>query len=96
MSKTKGVSEAPTEPFLDDDDAPELTAERAAKLRPAREVLPHDVIDQFKRSPGRPKSESPKTQVTLRIDADVIEHWRAQGPGWQSGINAALRRASGL
>ncbi len=96
MSKTKGVSEAPTEPFIDDDDAPELTAERAAKLRPARDVLPHDVIDQFRRSPGRPKSESRKTQVTLRIDADVIEHWRAQGPGWQSGINAALRRASGL
>ena len=96
MSEHKGVSEAPIEPYLDDDDAPELTAERAAKLRPAREVLPHDVIDQFKRSPGRPRSESPKTQVTLRIDADVIEHWRAQGPGWQSGINAALRRASGL
>lgn len=81
---------------LDHDDAPELTAEGAAQLRPAREVLPDHIIDQFKRSPGRPKSETPKTQVTLRIDADVIEHWRSQGPGWQSGINAALRRASGL
>ena len=96
MSENKGLAEAPTEPFLDDDDAPELTAERAAKLRPAREVLPDDIINQFKRSPGRPKAETPKQQVTLRLDADVVEHWRAQGPGWQSGINAALRRASGL
>ena len=95
MSKISGMSEAPTEPFLDDD-TPELTAERAAQLRPAREVLPESVLNQFRRSPGRPKSEAPKQQVTLRIDADVLEYWRAQGPGWQSGINAALRRASGL
>jgi len=81
---------------LDEDDAPELTAERAAELRPAREVLPESVLNQFKRSPGRPKVDAPKQQVTLRLDADLLEHWRAQGPGWQSGINAALRRASGL
>lgn len=81
---------------LDDDDAPELTEERAAQLRPAREVLPEAVLNQFRRSPGRPKAETPKKQVTLRLDADLLEHWRAQGAGWQSGINAALRRASGL
>jgi uncharacterized protein (DUF4415 family) len=96
MSENKGVPEAATEPFLDDDDTPELTAERAAKLRPAREVLPDYILNQFKRAPGRPKAEAPKQQVTLRLDADLLEHWRAQGPGWQSGINAALRRASGL
>jgi len=79
-----------------DRDNPEWTNADFARARPAREVLPESVLNQFKRSPGRPKSERPKKQVTLRIDADLIEHWRAQGPGWQSGINAALRRASGL
>ena len=81
---------------LDDDDAPELTAERAARLRPARDVLPEEVLAQFKRSPGRPKLASPKKQVTLRLDADVLEYWRGQGSGWQSRLNAVLRRQAGL
>jgi uncharacterized protein (DUF4415 family) len=36
-----------------------------------------------------------KEQVTLRIDQDVLEHFRDGGPGWQDRINAALRKASG-
>jgi uncharacterized protein (DUF4415 family) len=45
---------------------------------------------------GRPPSDNPKQQVTLRLDADVIEHFAAGGPGWQTRINAALRRAAKL
>ena len=44
---------------------------------------------------GRPKSAAPKRQVTLRLDPDVIHHFKAGGPGWQSRINAALRAALG-
>lgn len=36
-----------------------------------------------------------KEQVTLRIDQDVLEHFRQGGPGWQDRINAALRKAAG-
>jgi uncharacterized protein (DUF4415 family) len=36
-----------------------------------------------------------KEQVTLRIDQDVLEYFRATGPGWQDRINDALRRAAG-
>lgn len=36
-----------------------------------------------------------KEQVTLRIDQDVLEHFQAEGPGWQDRINAALRKAAG-
>jgi uncharacterized protein (DUF4415 family) len=45
---------------------------------------------------GRPPSDNPKRQVTLRLDADVIEHFAAGGPGWQTRINTALRRAAKL
>jgi len=45
---------------------------------------------------GRPKSERPKQPVNLRLDADVLAHFRATGPGWQSRINAALRKAARL
>jgi uncharacterized protein (DUF4415 family) len=36
-----------------------------------------------------------KEQVTLRIDQDVLEFFRAGGPGWQDRINEALRKAAG-
>jgi uncharacterized protein (DUF4415 family) len=42
---------------------------------------------------GRPKKEMPKEAVSIRLDPDVLAHFRATGPGWQSRINAALRKA---
>ena len=30
--------------------------------------------------------------VSLRIDRDVLEHFQADGPGWQDRINEALRQ----
>jgi uncharacterized protein (DUF4415 family) len=33
----------------------------------------------------------PKTSVSLRIDADVLEWFKAQGLGYQTRINAVLR-----
>jgi uncharacterized protein (DUF4415 family) len=48
------------------------------------------------KSIGRPKADDPKKQVTLRLDSDVVAGFRATGPGWQSRINAELRKALGL
>ena len=45
---------------------------------------------------GRPKSDAPKQHVSLRLDPDVIESFKAAGPGWQSRINDALRKAAQL
>ena len=46
--------------------------------------------------PGRPKSGDPKQALNIRLDADVLAHYRATGPGWQTRINDALRKAAGL
>ncbi len=46
--------------------------------------------------PGRPRKTAPNQPVSLRLDPDVLKHFQASGPGWQSGINAALRKAAGL
>ncbi|MGJ3628921.1 BrnA antitoxin family protein [Sphingomonas sp. MMS24-JH45] len=35
-------------------------------------------------------------EVSLPIDRDVLARFRAQGPDWQSRMNAALRAAAGL
>jgi uncharacterized protein (DUF4415 family) len=45
---------------------------------------------------GRPKTENPKQAVSLRLDPEVLAHFRGTGPGWQSRINAALRKAAKL
>jgi uncharacterized protein (DUF4415 family) len=76
-----------------DPDNPPLTDEDWAKMRPAHLVHPELVAARLRRERGRPKSASPKQQVTLRIDRDVLEKFRATGEGWQSRINAALRKA---
>lgn len=35
--------------------------------------------------------EEPKTPVTIRLDADVLAWFKAQGRGYQTRINAVLR-----
>jgi uncharacterized protein (DUF4415 family) len=40
---------------------------------------------------GRPLGSGSKTQVTLRLDVDVVEKFRASGDGWQTRINDALK-----
>lgn len=42
---------------------------------------------------GRPRIPNPKQSVTIRLDADIVERFRATGPGWQSRINDTLKKA---
>jgi uncharacterized protein (DUF4415 family) len=77
-------------------DSPELSDEELAQMKPAREILPQEffnAIEELRRSRGRPPVETPKKQITLRLDQDVIEKFRGTGRGWQSRMNEALKRA---
>jgi len=42
------------------------------------------------RKPGRPKAETTKVPIAIRLSPDVIEYFKATGAGWQSRIDAAL------
>ena len=42
---------------------------------------------------GRPKSASPRQMISLRLPVDVIDRWRATGPGWQTRMAERLARA---
>jgi uncharacterized protein (DUF4415 family) len=78
------------------DDNPEWTEEDFARARPASEVHPPEVVALLVRKRGRPagsKNAQRKEQIALRVDADVLAAYKAGGPGWQSRMNAALRRA---
>jgi uncharacterized protein (DUF4415 family) len=42
---------------------------------------------------GRPPvGDEPKQQVTLRLPREVIAHFKAGGPGWQTRIGDVLKR----
>ena len=85
MSKKKIVSKST---WVDPDDAPELTEEwfRTADYYEGGKLVRR----------GRPKSDAPKEAVNIRLDPDVLAHFRRTGAGWQSRINAALCKAAGL
>ena len=42
--------------------------------------------------PPRPAIPNAKETVSLRLDRDILEHFQAEGPGWQDRINDALRK----
>ncbi len=79
---------------LADPDNPPLTEEFWRNARPATETHP-ELVARYRgqRGPGKVPA---KVLVSLRIDPDVIEHFRATGDGWQGRINSALRTAAGL
>jgi uncharacterized protein (DUF4415 family) len=76
--------------------SPELAAELAAL-----EAIPDDTIDTSEIPEVRDWSDAQrglfykprKVQKTLRIDADVVAWFEAQGPGHLSRMNRTLRAA---
>ena len=78
---------------LTDPDNPEWTdADFARAVGP--ESLPPEVLAAFPKTRIRGPQRSPtKRPVSLRVDADVLERYRATGPGWQGRMNDALRKA---
>ena len=76
-----------------DPENPEWTQADFARAQ-GPEALPAHVLAAFPRTRGTQKA-STKTAVSLRLDADVVDYFRKTGPGWQTRINAALRRAMG-
>ena len=78
--------------WVDPHDAPELTSEwfRAA------DVMVGDVLIS-KGKPPRPGrslyGSEPKVRQSLRLDREVLDKFKATGPGGQARINQVLREA---
>ncbi|MNC70070.1 hypothetical protein D3C75_1208430 [compost metagenome] len=74
---------------------PEWTAEAFAKAKSARDVLPGlfgkaQAKEMLQPKRGRPKATATKEHVNVRFDSEVLEQFRASGPGWQTRMNAVL------
>lgn len=68
--------------WVDPEDAPELSEaffERADEFQGAEKV-----------QRGRPKSSIVRERITIRLEPEVVQQFKASGPGWQTRMNAAL------
>lgn len=79
-----------------DHENPEWSPEEAGKARPASEVLPQifsaETAEHLAKPRGRPRMAFPKQRINIRLSHEVIEHFKAEGEGWQTRIDAALRQ----
>lgn len=83
-------------PKLIDDENPELTDEWFARARPAAEVLREQFGAEFaarllKPKRGRPPKAARKRAINIRLSPEVLEFFRATGPGWQTRVDEVLK-----
>jgi uncharacterized protein (DUF4415 family) len=71
-------------------DTPELTKKDFARAKPFAEALP-DLAASIRRGRG-PNKAPTKKLVSLRLSGQVLDAYKSTGPGWQSRIDADLRR----
>jgi uncharacterized protein (DUF4415 family) len=88
------MSRKPKQPVFDDDN-PEWTDEdfaMATHFDPpikAKDLTPEVLARVARRGPQK---EPTKVAVSIRLSPEVISHFKAKGPGWQSRIDDALRK----
>ncbi|RJL09432.1 BrnA antitoxin family protein [Paracoccus siganidrum] len=79
-----------------DPDNPEWSDEELAQARPFTEAFPALAEKMRQNVGGRPRSANPKVAISLRLDPEVVARFKADGPGWQTRMNDALRKAAGV
>lgn len=73
--------------IVDDPDCPVQTKEELEKFRPWYEAH-HERYKKLHSEQG----DTGKSDDTIRIDSDILEWFKRQGHGYQTKINAVLRR----
>jgi uncharacterized protein (DUF4415 family) len=58
-------------------------------------ALPAVVLKAFPKRRGAQKLPT-KVAISIRLSSEVVAHFKAGGPGWQSRIDATLKKAAGL
>jgi uncharacterized protein (DUF4415 family) len=69
---------------------------RAALSDPDTPLWDEVAGNNERRRAGRPPLPRTKRSVHLRIDQEVVDFFVKDGAGWQTRMNAALRKAAGL
>ena len=74
-----------------DDDAPEITPEMFAKMRPMKEVSP-GFVKAIKTLRGRPRVEHPKKVVSIRLSAPALARWSSLSKEQRSRLVASFEK----
>ncbi len=74
------------DPEMTDHESPEWTDADFARAKPFSK-LPASLQTKLR---GRPKAESPRVAISLRLPPDVLDAWKATGAGWQTRMAAML------
>ncbi len=93
MSAKKHVSSRTLGSDLKRVDAHQVTADEYVDLPELTDDMLAKAILRENGKPvrrGRPPVPAPKKQVTIRLPADVLEKWKATGPGWQTRMAEKL------
>ena len=75
-------------------DNPVMTEEELAGFRRGPEGLPPELAAAMKSRGGRPKAAMKRVPISLRVEPEVLEAFKAGGPGWQTRMNEALAEAA--
>jgi uncharacterized protein (DUF4415 family) len=76
-----------------DPDNPEWTARDFRRAKPFVKMFP--ALAKSRRVRG-PQKQPTKVAVSLRLSREVVERFKADGPGWQTRMDEALKKAAGL
>ncbi len=74
-----------------DAENPEWTAEKFARAKRLDE-LPEELRQALAKGKRGPQKAPTKTLISLRLSSDVLKALRANGKGWQTIVDDALRR----
>ncbi len=69
----------------------ELTRDDIKLFKPTSEVLPDELLAVLPKR-GRPPKSNPKKQLTLRLNGEIVDFFKAHGKGWQTEINDILQK----
>lgn len=74
-----------------EDDNPEWTEKDFQDARPSPMRFCHPISSQHSPKTRGPQKAALKVPVSIRLSPEVVDYFKAGGPGWQGRIDEALR-----
>ena len=75
-----------------DGEVRELSQEDLKAFRPATDALPASLQNKLGIKGRGPQIAPTKERITIRLSPEVVNTFRASGPGWQGRIDEALKQ----
>ena len=91
MLKRKAPKPRPKPP----DENPEWSAADFAKAVHVNSATLAEAVKAARRGRG-PQAQPKKVAISIRLKPEIVARFKAGGAGWQSRIEAALEKASGV